>query len=68
MHVLADPTSFEEPLLDTTLSVVVDENGGLISVSQLGLGFTGDRDVLTRCIAAARDRRIFLGTHVFNTS
>ncbi|EPT00821.1 hypothetical protein FOMPIDRAFT_1030258 [Fomitopsis schrenkii] len=55
-HVLADPTSFEEPLLDTTLSVAVDESGGLVSVSQLGLGVVGSQDVLPRCISAARSR------------
>ncbi|KZT70290.1 hypothetical protein DAEQUDRAFT_744783 [Daedalea quercina L-15889] len=55
-HVLADPTSFEEPLLDTTLSVAVDENGGLVSVTQLGLGGVGNQDVLMHCIAAARAR------------
>ncbi|TFK94906.1 ribosomal protein S5 domain 2-like protein [Polyporus arcularius HHB13444] len=54
-HVLADPTSFEEPLLDTTVSVVVDNNGGLISVMQLGLGIVGGDDVLSQCIDAAKD-------------
>ncbi|KAM5542397.1 hypothetical protein V8D89_003856 [Ganoderma adspersum] len=56
-HVLADPTSFEEPLLDTSVSVVVDDDGGLISVMQLGLGAVGaggGEDVLTTCIDAAR--------------
>ncbi|KAI0722545.1 ribosomal protein S5 domain 2-like protein [Earliella scabrosa] len=54
-HILADPTSFEEPLLDTTVSVVMDEKGGLTSVMQLGLGILGDgQDVLTACIAAAK--------------
>jgi len=56
-HVLADPTSFEEPLLETTLSISVDENGGLVSVTQLGLGVAGGSDVLMRCIAAAKQRR-----------
>ncbi len=54
-YVLADPTSFEEPLLDTTVSVVVDNNGGLISVMQLGLGIVGGDDVLSKCIDAAKD-------------
>ena len=53
---LADPTSFEEPLLDTTLSIAVDEGGGLVSVSQLGLGVVGSQDVLPHCISAARER------------
>ncbi|KAH9854882.1 ribosomal protein S5 domain 2-type protein [Lenzites betulinus] len=52
-HLLADPTSFEEPLLDTTVSVVVDESGGLTSVMQLGLGVVGADDVLNKCIDAA---------------
>ncbi|KAI0832882.1 ribosomal protein S5 domain 2-type protein [Trametes gibbosa] len=52
-HLLADPTSFEEPLLDTTVSVVIDESGGLTSVMQLGLGVIGADDVLNKCIDAA---------------
>lgn len=54
-HILADPTSFEEPLLDTTISVVVDESGGLTSVMQLGLGIVGPDDVLNKCIDAAKE-------------
>ncbi|CDO77202.1 hypothetical protein BN946_scf184747.g15 [Trametes cinnabarina] len=54
-HLLADPTSFEEPLLDTTISVVIDENGGLTSVMQLGLGLVGGADVLDKCIGAAEE-------------
>ncbi|KAI0758196.1 ribosomal protein S5 domain 2-like protein [Fomes fomentarius] len=54
-HILADPTSFEEPLLDTTVSVVIDDHGGLTSVMQLGLGILGTTDdVLTRCIDASK--------------
>ena len=57
---LADPTSFEEPLLDTSVSVVIDDEGGLISVMQLGLGAVGagaggGEDALTACIDAARE-------------
>ena len=57
---LADPTSFEEPLLDTSVSVVIDDEGGLISVMQLGLGVMGvgaggGEDALTTCIEAARE-------------
>ena len=52
---LADPTSFEEPLLDTTVSVVMDENGHLTSAMQLGLGIVGGDDVLSKCILAAQD-------------
>ncbi len=37
-HVLTDPTAFEEPLLDTTISIAMSDSGELISVMQLGLG------------------------------
>jgi exosome complex component RRP43 len=53
--ILADPTSFEEPLLDTTLSVVVDDDG-LISVNQVGLG-SASQDVLLACVSAAKMRQ-----------
>ncbi|KAF9266804.1 hypothetical protein L218DRAFT_971217 [Marasmius fiardii PR-910] len=37
-HILADPTSFEEPLLDTSISIVLDARGQLSSVNQTGVG------------------------------
>jgi len=40
-YVLSDPSAFEEPLLDDTITVVVDENGDFISVNHLGVGLTG---------------------------
>jgi len=67
-HVLADPTSFEEPLLDTTLSVAVDENGGLVTVTQLGLGIVGNQGVLMQCIVAAKDRHLDISKRILNTS
>ncbi|KII94776.1 hypothetical protein PLICRDRAFT_693108 [Plicaturopsis crispa FD-325 SS-3] len=65
-HVLADPTSFEEPLLDTTLSIITDETGSLVSVSQLGLGETvGQQDVLMQCIGAAQKRSEHLRKSIY---
>jgi len=58
-HLLADPTTFEEPLLDTNTTVVLDPKGQIISVSQSGLGIINDGqsgDVLSRCIVAAKAR------------
>ncbi|KAH7910716.1 ribosomal protein S5 domain 2-type protein [Hygrophoropsis aurantiaca] len=56
--VLSDPTSFEEPLLDTTLSVITDARGELISVSELGVdGGTGEQSILAQCIPEAKKRR-----------
>ncbi|GLB44420.1 putative 3' exoribonuclease family, domain 1 [Lyophyllum shimeji] len=55
---LTDPTSFEEPLLDTTISVVVDStSGALLSASQLGIDATAAQDMLQTCITAAAQRR-----------
>lgn len=57
-HVLADPTSFEEPLLDTSINVIVDEHGQISSVVQDGIGAGGiGADLIGRCIGAARARR-----------
>jgi exosome complex component RRP43 len=56
LYLLADPTSFEEPMLDTVISIVVGDDGELISVNQLGLGVTGSQDVLSDCMTAAKDR------------
>ncbi|KAJ6619721.1 ribosomal protein S5 domain 2-type protein [Mycena sp. CBHHK59/15] len=56
---LADPTAFEEPLLDTTISIVVDEKGELVSVCQLGAGVEGS-DTLSSCITAAKSRRVLV--------
>jgi exosome complex component RRP43 len=69
-HLLADPTSFEEPLLDTSISVVVGEQGNLISVSQLGSTLVSQsgglrRDTLPECIAIAKRRREILSKQIF---
>ena len=66
--IFADPTAFEEPLLDTTISVVLSDKEQIVSVSQLGPGLLVDdededededgvhRDVLKECIALAQSR------------
>ncbi|KAL5527902.1 hypothetical protein ACEPAG_6703 [Sanghuangporus baumii] len=56
-HILADPSSFEEPLLDTTITVLVDENAQLVSVQQSGDGASSAQDSILHCIAAAKKRR-----------
>jgi exosome complex component RRP43 len=63
-HILADPTAFEEPLFETTVSVIVDQHGALLSATQLGepsaLSFGSSTevgiDVLPICIDAAQAR------------
>lgn len=59
-HVLSDPSSFEEPLLDTAITIIVDEKGELTSVLQSGLGTSGSLNTLSQCISAAKARRISL--------
>ncbi|KAK2464837.1 hypothetical protein APHAL10511_003136 [Amanita phalloides] len=65
-HVFADPTAFEEPLLDSTLSIVLGSGAGdddIISVSQLGSSWVssakakGAVDVLAVCMLAAKERK-----------
>lgn len=63
-HILSDPTAFEEPLLDTTLSVVVDNDGELVSVTQLGLSGAGAQDPLLLCITTAKKRREKLAQYI----
>jgi exosome complex component RRP43 len=54
--VLADPTAFEEPLLETTVTVITDGEGHLLSINQLGQYLPPELDVLSKCIANAQGR------------
>ncbi|KAG9015404.1 hypothetical protein FRB94_000008 [Tulasnella sp. JGI-2019a] len=64
-HILSDASAFEEPLLETSVSVTVDESGKVVSALQLGLGpghnaIAGTslkQDVLISCIRIAKKRR-----------
>ncbi|KAK7060869.1 hypothetical protein VNI00_000602 [Paramarasmius palmivorus] len=82
-HILADPTSFEEPLLDTTVSIVLDSKGQLSSVNQIGVGALSNnganegmqvdgnapsQDALLQCIALAKKRHEKLRDHVYEGS
>jgi exosome complex RNA-binding protein Rrp42 (RNase PH superfamily) len=55
-HVLADPTSFEAPLLDSTIMVVL-QGADAISVSQLGVGTSEVDKLLTDCVEISRQRQ-----------
>ena len=61
---LADPTSFEEPLLDSSLCVVVDADLNVVSVLQEGFSAgasqseeSGTLSTLDRCIEQAKKQR-----------
>ncbi|EJD01703.1 uncharacterized protein FOMMEDRAFT_88508 [Fomitiporia mediterranea MF3/22] len=60
-HILADPSSFEEPLLNTSYTVIIDEKDELVSVQQAGASTSSVQDSMLNCIAAARKRRKELG-------
>ncbi|KAH9974639.1 ribosomal protein S5 domain 2-like protein [Lactifluus volemus] len=61
--VLADPTAFEEPLLDTSISIVLDKHGSLLSTSQLGIA---DKDTMSVCVAAAKHRHEARGREIYS--
>ena len=63
--IFADPTSFEEPLVNTTISVVLGNDNHVILVSQLGPAVLSiddeedgeKRDALPECLEKAKSRR-----------
>ena len=67
-HVLTDPTAFEELLLDTTITVTVDDNGDLISVTQLGISLVANQNALGGCITAAKARHAELRRKIYHPS
>ncbi|KAJ3574687.1 hypothetical protein NP233_g1608 [Leucocoprinus birnbaumii] len=79
-HVLADPTAFEEPLLDSTISIIIGENPAMedevLNVIQQGIGTvnltsattSGSGSVadsaLSACVNVAKHRRVELAKNV----
>ncbi|PVF99752.1 hypothetical protein CPB86DRAFT_730807 [Serendipita vermifera] len=61
-YLLADPTSFEEPLLDSAITVILQDQE-VITVAQNGLGVTNKTDassgvaVLRECVDIAKKRQ-----------
>ena len=47
MTVFAETVAFEEPLLDTTISIALDERGAVQSANQLGIA---DKDTCLRVL------------------
>ncbi|KAE9402577.1 hypothetical protein BT96DRAFT_879461 [Gymnopus androsaceus JB14] len=71
-HLLPDPTAFEEPLLDTAISVILDAHAQVLALSQLGSGVeTGQAldhtDTLARCISLAKNRHAVLKKKLYGT-
>ncbi|KAF4619699.1 hypothetical protein D9613_004763 [Agrocybe pediades] len=75
-YVLADPTSFEEPLLESSLSVIAGDDGEIVAVSQVGSaliraevdGHEVQKDVLEDCIQLAKQRRDEVARQIFKPS
>ena len=61
--VLADPTAFEEPLLETSISIVLDERGDILSASQLGVA---DKDTMSLCVSSAKERHGVRGNEIYS--
>ncbi|KAN0116482.1 Ribosomal protein S5 domain 2-type fold [Russula decolorans] len=62
--VLADPTAFEEPLLETSISIVLDEQGdNILSASQLGVA---DKDTMSWCVSSAKEHHEARGGEIYS--
>lgn len=69
---LVDPTSFEEPLLTSAISIVVDVEGGVVSVERgtMGENEGGEKEILASqdtgslgdCVLIAKERAVVLHT------
>ena len=63
MTALSDPVAFEEPLLDTSISVVLNERGAILSVNQLGIA---DKDTMCACVASAKEHHEARGCGIYS--
>jgi len=61
--ILADPVAFEEPLLDTSISIVLDERGAILSANQLGMA---DKDTMSACVASAKEHHEARGREIYS--
>jgi len=60
-HLLYDPSSFEESLLDTTITVVLNEQSQVLFAAQVGPERHQSSDELLRqCISVAKKRKVDL--------
>ncbi|KAJ3968677.1 ribosomal protein S5 domain 2-type protein [Lentinula raphanica] len=81
-HILPDPSASEEPLLDTSISIILDSHAQVLAVSQLGAGVDTEyeasgpdlddtparkADTLAECISLARNRLAILLNKVYDT-
>lgn len=67
---LPDLTSFEEPLLTSAITVIIDVDGGVVSVERgtMGENDSGEGEILAsqgtgsleKCVLAAKERAVIL--------
>ena len=58
-----DPVAFEEPLLDTSISIVLDDRGSILSANQLGIA---DKDTMSACVALAKEHHETRGCEIYS--
>jgi len=49
--------------VDTSISIVLDEHGSLLSAGQLGIA---DKNKMSACVAAAKERREARGHEIYS--
>ena len=60
---LSDPVAFEEPLLDTSISIVLDERGAILSANQLGIA---DKDTMSARVGSAKEHHEGRGREIYS--
>ncbi|KAI0036758.1 ribosomal protein S5 domain 2-type protein [Vararia minispora EC-137] len=63
--ILLDPMAFEEPLLDASLTIVLDEKRGVLFVSEIGYFNLAGEDLLTKCIQLAKQQHEFVANRLY---
>ena len=50
----ADPVAFRESLVDTSISIVLDEHVAILSANQLQVGIA-DKNTMSACVASVKE-------------
>ena len=62
MTVLVDSVAFEEPLPDTSISIVLEEGGAILSANQLGMS---GKDTMSACVSSAKEHHEACGREIY---
>jgi len=61
---LEEPVAFEEPLLDTSIPIVLDVHGATPSATANQLGIA-DKDTMSACVTSAKERHEAHGREIY---